>query len=145
MAGARGSDPARGVIGRKRHALTDTDGRLLLAAVSPANLHDSYGGMALLRTSRGLWPFLAHWFADQAYRGRRVGTATPVTVEIVQPKEKQKGFAVQPRRWVIERTFGWISCCRRLARNHEATPSPALAFLVLAAAMILVRRLAKPL
>lgn len=145
VAGERGYDPARRVVGRKRHALTDTDGRLLVAAVSPANLHDSHGGVALLRASRGLWPFLAHCFADRAYQGQRVGSATAITVEIVVPKEDQKGFAVQPRRWVIERTFGWIARCRRMARDYEATPSSALAFFVLAAAMILVRRLAKAL
>ena len=75
MAGARGYDPARRVVGRKRHALTDTDGRLLVAAVSPADLHDSHGGVALLRASRGVWPFLAHCFADRAYRGDRIGSA----------------------------------------------------------------------
>jgi len=141
--GKRGYDPARRVSGRKCHALTDTDGRLLLAGVSPADLHDSQGGVALLRASRGLWPFLAHCFADRAYRGERVGTASLIVVEIVVPDEGQTGFAVQPRRWVIERTFGWIARCRRLARDHEATPSSALAFFVLAAAMILVRRLAR--
>ncbi|AWN42283.1 IS5 family transposase [Methylobacterium durans] len=143
--GPRGYDPAKRVIGRKRHALTDTDGRLLIAAVSPADLHDSHGGVAVLRASRRLWPFLTHCFADRAYRGERVGTATTITVEIVLPEEGQKGFAVQPRRWVIERTFGWISRCRRLVRDHEATPSSALAFFVLAASMILVRRLARAL
>lgn len=142
--GARGYDPARRVVGRKRHALTDTDGRLLVAAVSPADLHDSHGGIALLRASRGLWPFLAHCFADRAYRGDRVGSATVIRVEIVEPEEGQKGFAVQPRHWVIERTFGWIARCRRLARDHEATLSSAIAFFTLAAAMILVRRLARP-
>ena len=142
--GERGYDPARRVVGRKRHALTDTDGRLLIAAVSPADLHDSHGGVALLRASRSLWPFLAHCFADRAYRGERVGTATAITVEIVVPEAGQIGFSVQPRRWVIERTFGWISRCRRLARDHEPTPSSALAFVVLAA-MILVRRLARAL
>ena len=116
-----------------------------MAAISPADLHDSHGGVALLRASRDLWPFLAYCFADRAYRGERVGTATAITVEIVEPAAGQKGFAVQPRRWVIERTFGWISRCRRLARDHEATPSSALAFFVLAAAMILVRRLARAL
>ena len=145
VAGERGYDPARRVVGRKRHTLTDTDGRLLVAGVSPADLHDSHGGIALLRASRGLFPFLAHCFADRAYRGERVGSATTITVEIVEPKEGQKGFAVQPRRWVIERTFGWIARCRRLARDHEATPSSALAFFVLAAAMILVRRMARAL
>jgi transposase len=71
--------------------------------------------------------------------------ATAIVVEIVEAEAGQKGFAVQPRRWVIERTFSWISRCRWLARDHEATPSSALAFFVLAAAMILVRRLARAL
>ncbi len=141
--GKRGYDPARRVVGRKRHVLTDTDGRLLLATVSPADLHDSHAGVALLKASRRPWPFLAMCFADRAYTGERVAGATPVTVAIVSAPEGQKGFAVHPRRWVIERTLGWISRCRRLARDHEATPSSALAFLVLAAAMVLVRRLAR--
>ncbi|WP_238297376.1 transposase, partial [Methylobacterium soli] len=145
VAGERGYDPARRVVGRKRHALTDTDGRLLVAGVSPADLHDSHGAIALLRASRGLFPFLAHCFADRAYRGERVGAATAITVEVVEPKQGETGFAVQPRRWVIERSFGWIARCRRLARDHEATPSSALAFFVLAAAMILVRRIARAL
>lgn len=125
--------------------MTDMDGRLLVAAVSPADLHDSHGAIALLRASRELFPFLIHCFADRAYRGERVGAATTITVEIVESMEGQKGFAVQPRRWVIERSFGKIARYRRLARNHEATPSSALAFFVLAAAMVLVRRIARAL
>jgi transposase len=143
VAGKRGFDPARRVVGRKRHALTDTDGRLLMAGVSPANLHDSHGGVVLLRASRRPWPFLMRCYADRAYTGERVGKATSVAVTMVGALEGQKGFAVHPRRWVIERTFGWLGRCRRLARDHEATPSSALAFLILAAAMVLVRRLAK--
>jgi len=143
--GERGYDLARRVVGCKRHALIDTDDRLLLTTVSTADRHDSHGGIAPLRASRRLSLFLAHCFADQAYQGERVGNATAITVEIVRPDKGQKGFAVQPRRWVIGRTFGWIARCRRLARAYEATPYSALAFCVLAAAMILVRRLARPL
>ncbi|WP_267361518.1 MULTISPECIES: transposase [unclassified Methylobacterium] len=142
-AGERGYDPARRIIGRKRHALTDTDGCLLMAGVSTADLNDSHGGTALLRASRGLFTFLTYCFADRAYRGERVGMATAIVVEVVEPEAGQKGIAVQPRRWVIERTFNWISRCRRLARDHEATPSSTLALFMLAAAMILVRRLAR--
>ena len=145
VAGVRGYDPARRVVGRKRHLLTDTDGRLLLAAISRADLHDSHGGAALLRASRRPWPFLARCFADRAYAGERVGAATRVAVTVVGAPEGQKGFAVHPRRWVIERTFGWLGRCRRLARDHEATVSSAVAFFVLAAAMVLVRRLAQAL
>lgn len=110
-----------------------------------ADRHDSHDGVALLRASRRLRPFLAPCFADQAYQGERVGAATAITVEIVRPDKGQKGFAVQPRRWVIDQSFGWIARWQRLARDYEATPSSALAFVVLAAAMILVRRLAQTL
>ena len=143
VAGRRGYDAAKRVVGRKRHALVDTDGRLLLAAVSPASLHDSHGGVALLRASRRPWPFVALCYADRAYAGARVADATPVAVELVGPKPGQRGFAVQPRRWVIERTFAWTGRCRRLARDHEATPSSAAAFFVLAAAAVPLRRLAQ--
>lgn len=145
VAGERGFDAARRMVGRKRHLLTDTDGRVLVATISLADLHDSHGGVALLRASRHPWPGLARCFADRAYTGPRVGTATDIAVEIVGALPGQKGFAVQPRRWVIERTFGWLSRCRRLARDHEATAASALAFVLLAAAMVLVRRLARSL
>ena len=145
VAGERGYDPVRRVVGRKRHLVTDTEGRLLLAAVSRASLHDSHGGVALLRVSRRLWPFLARCYVDRAYTGKRVATATSVALTVVGAPKGQKGFAVHPRRWVIERTIGWLGRCRRLARDHEATPASAVAFVVLAAAMILVRRVARTL
>jgi putative transposase len=143
VAGRRGFDAAKRIVGRKRHALVDTDGRLLLAAVSPADLHDSHGGIALLRTSRRPWPFLARCWADGAFAGPRVAEATPVIVGLVGAKPGRRGFAVQPRRWVVERTFAWTGRCRRLARDHEATTGSAVAFFVLAAATVLLRRLAK--
>lgn len=145
VAGQRGYDPARRVVGRKRHALVDTDGRLLGACVSPASLHDSHGGIALLRAPREHWPFLQRCFADSAYAGPRVAAATAIAVTIVSAPSGQKGFAVQPRRWVIERSFAQAGRCRRLARDHEATPAAALGFFVLANAMLLVRRLAREL
>ena len=100
--GERGWDSVRRIVGRKRHALTNTDGRLLVTGTSPADLHDTHGGIAVLRASRGRFPFLAHCFADRAYSGERVGTATAVVVEIVAPETGQKGFAIQPIRYVIE-------------------------------------------
>ena len=145
VAGQRGYDPARRVVGRKRHALVDTDGRLLGAMVSPASLHDSHGGVALLRASREVWPFLRRCFADSAYAGARVASATGIEVTVVRAEPDQKGFAVQPRRWVAERTFAHAGRCRRLARDHEGSDDAALGFFVLANAMLLVRRLAREL
>jgi putative transposase len=147
VAGPRGFDGGKRVLGRKRHALVDTDGRVLVAAISPANLHDSRGGADLLAASRDGWPSIVLCFADRAYTGPRVAAAAaPVRIELVGPKPGQATrFAVQPRRWVVERTFAWIGRCRRLARDHEATTNAAHAFFLLAAASILLRRLAKAL
>ncbi|MBB5696556.1 hypothetical protein FHS87_004627 [Roseomonas pecuniae] len=99
--GVRGYDAGKKVTGRKRHALVDTDGRLLLAAVSPAALHDSRRGAALLAMSRRPWPFLARCFADRAYAGSRVAQASPVAVTNVGRAPGQRGLAVQPRRWLV--------------------------------------------
>ena len=145
VAGPRGYDPARRVVGRKRHALVDTDGRVLGTSVSPASQHDSHAGIVLLRASRERWPFLQRCFADSAYAGERVGTATAVAVMVVSAEPGQKGFAVQPRRWVAERSFAHAGRCRRLARDHEATDDAALGFFTLANAMLLVRWLAREL
>ncbi|RKK01858.1 hypothetical protein EBE87_26825 [Pseudoroseomonas wenyumeiae] len=116
-----------------------------MVAVSPASLHDSRGGAALVAASRRPWPFLSRCFADRAYAGSRVANAAPVAVTLVSSPLGQKGFAVQPRRWVVERSFAWIGRCSRLALDHEATTSSAVAFFTLAAVMLLVRRPARPL
>ena len=123
----------------------DTDGRLLGAVVSPASLHDSHGGIGLMEASREPWPFLQRCFADSAYAGKRVAGATAMAVTVVSAEPGQKGFAVQPRRWVAERSFAHAGRCRRLARDHEATDDAALRHFVLASAMLLVRRIAREL
>jgi putative transposase len=143
VAGHRGYDAAKRVVGRKRHALVDTDGRLLLAAVSPASLHDSHGGIALLQVSRRPWPFIRLCFGDGAYAGPRVAGATDITVEIVGAKPGQEGFAVQPRRWVVERTFAWISKKRRCVRDYETRPDHHEAMVHIAMIMTMSRRLAR--
>ena len=82
-------------------------------------------------------------FADAGYAGERVAGATSVAVEIVRKDPDQIGFAVQPRRWVVERFFAWIGRNRRLAKDFEATIASARAFLYAASLMLLVRRLAR--
>ena len=71
--------------------------------------------------------------------------ATAIAVTVVCANPGQKGFAVQPRRWVVEHSFAHAGRCRRLARDHEATPDAVLGFFALASAMLLVRRLAREL
>ena len=82
-------------------------------------------------------------FADSGYAGKRPATATSIDVEIVRKPKDQVGFAVHPRRWVVERFFAWISRNRRLWKDPEATLASAKAFLYAASVMILVRRLAR--
>jgi putative transposase len=141
--GPRGYDAGKKVKGRKRHALVDTDGRGLVLQPHPASVQDRDGGASLLRASRAAFPFIEKVFADSAYQGPRVAAATVIAVEIVRKDPDQIGFAVQPRRWVVERFFAWISRNRRLAKDFEATIASARAFLYAASVMLLVRRLAR--
>ena len=141
--GPRGYDAGNKIKGRKRHALVDTDGRGLVLEAHPASIQDRDGGGPLLCASRGSFPFIEKVFADSGYAGEKVATATVIAVEIVRKSPDQVGFAVQPRRWVVERFFAWINRNRRLAKDFEATIASARAFLYAASVMLLVRRLAR--
>ena len=141
--GPRGYDAGKKVWGRKRHLLVDTDGRPLVVQAGPASVQDRDGAVALLQASRKLYPFIERAFADGGYAGERVATATVIAVEIVRKQAGQVGFAVQPRRWVVERTFAWLGRNRRLARDFEATIASATAFLYAASTMLLTRRLGR--
>lgn len=141
--GTKGYDGGKKINGLKRHILVDAAGRLLAACVSPADVHDSRMAPELLRASRRPWPFIERVWADSAYRGERVGMASPIHVEIVTGPPNQRGFIVQKRRWVVERTFAWIGRNRRLARDYERHASTALSFVFLAAARVLMARVGR--
>jgi putative transposase len=140
--GPRGYDGAKRIVGRKRHALVDTDGRLLTVVVGAASVQDRDGAGPLARASRHRFPFVERIFADRGYQGERVRLTSPVPVEIVRPRPGQIGFAVQPRRWVVERTFAWLGRNRRLWKDAETTIASSTAFLHAAAANVLIRRIA---
>src|SRR3712207_379724 len=89
------------------------------------------------------FPFITTAFADMGFAGDGPANATSITVEIVRKPADQVGFAVHPRRWVVERFFGWISRNRRLWKDPEATLASARAFLYAASVMLLIRRLAR--
>lgn len=141
--GPRGYDAGQKIIGRKRHALVDTDGRGLMPEPHAASVQDRDGGGPLLCASRRIFPFIQRVFADGGYAGEKVAKATLILVEIVRKNPNQVGFAIQPRRWVVERFFAWIGRNRRLARDFEATVDSARAFLYAASLMLLVRRIAR--
>jgi transposase len=115
--GPRGYDAGKKVNGRKRHALVDTDGRGLVLEPHSASIQDRDSGGPLLRASRRIFPFIECVFADSGYAGEKVAEATLIAVEIVRKNPDQVGFAVNPRRWVVERFFAWIGRNRRLAKG----------------------------
>ena len=117
--GPRGFDAAKKLLGRKRHAMVDTDGRPLGLLVHPADVQDRDGAVPLLKASRSRHPFVAKAFADSAYNSDRVVNATSIDVQIVRRIADQSGFVVHPRRWVVERTFPWLGRNRRLAKDSR--------------------------
>src|SRR5918993_34433 len=139
----RGYDAGKKVKGRKRQVMVDTDGRALILEPQPANVQDRDGAPLVLRLSRRSFPFITKAFADMGFAGEGPAIATSITIEIVRKPADQIGFAVHPRRWVVERFFAWISRNRRLWKDPEATLAAARAFLYAASVMLLTRRLAR--
>ncbi len=99
--------------------------------------------MPLLRRSRRRHPFVDLAYADSAYNSPRVANAASIAIQIVRKFADQTGFAVHPRRWVVERSFAWLNRNRRLAKDFEHSIRSETAFLYAAAAMLLIRRLAR--
>lgn len=141
--GPCGYDAGKKIKGRKRHAMVDTDGRALVLQAHAADVQDRDGAIPLLQASRRSFPFVELAFADSAYGAQRVKDATGIVIEVVKRFANQVGFQVLPRRWVVERTFAWISRNRRLAKDFEGTLASAEAFLYAASVMLLTRRLAR--
>ena len=123
-------------------------GLLLHAIVHPADIQDRDGGVLLLSTLFGLFPFLKKLFADGGYQGTQFEQAVAkilpeLQVEIVKRSDHAKGFEVLPKRWMVERTFAWLGRCRRLAKDFENLTRIAPAFVRLASIRFMVRRLCR--
>jgi transposase len=142
-----GWDGAKKVRGVKQHLSVDTEGLILVARIGPASVQDRYGAPEVIVELRGRFPRIAKVWADAAYAGDKLRTALREhagILEIVRKDPNRKGFAVLPRRWVVERTFAWIVRCRRMVRHYEALYRTARAFVLLALIRIMIRRLANP-
>ena len=140
----RGYDAAKKTVGRKRHVAVDTDGRLLMVNLTPADISDSAGGQAILDAIRERWPWLKHLFADGAYdRTQLVDKAAflDFVIEVVRRIDNEPGFKVLPRRWVVERTFGWMTRWRRLVRDYEQRLDVSEAMIHVAMGSLLLRRI----
>jgi transposase len=145
--GPRGYDAGKKINGRKRHILTDTNGLIVTAIVHSADIQDRDGAVSVLSSNRNLYPWLRIVFADGAYAGEKLRTAASAlgrfTIEIIKRSDAAKGFQLLPRRWVVERTFAWLTRNRRLAKDFERSIASAVAWLWLAHIKLLVRRLAR--
>lgn len=117
----------------------------MCAVVHAADIQDRDGGILLMSTLFGMFPFLLKLYADGGYQGekfqqglRRV--CRQISPEIVKRSDAGK-FVVLPKRWIVERTIGWLNRCRRLAKDWECLNRNALAFLRWASIRLMLRKL----
>ena len=119
------------------------------AIVHAADVQDRDGGVLLMATLFGLYPFLLKLYADGGYQGANFQNAlrailSRVNVAIVKRSDQAHRFIVLPKRWIVERTFAWLGRCRRLAKDWECLNRKALAFLKLASIRLMLRKLCNP-
>ncbi len=142
--GAKGNDAGKKVNGRKRHILVDTIGLLLIVKVLAANIQDRDGAKILLTEIKERMPRLYLIWADGGYRGKLitwVATTCLWLMQVVKRNDDVKGFKVLPRRWVVERTFAWLSRNRRLSKDYERHCESSEAWIYAAMIHLMVKRL----
>ena len=113
----------------------------------PANYQDRDVIASLLATATARLPTLKRAVADGSYRGEATATAVQteagIPLEIVKRSDQVSGFKVLPKRWIVERTFGWLGRCRRLAKDFENLTRTHAAFVILAMVRVMLRRLVR--
>ncbi|HXG83349.1 MAG TPA: IS5 family transposase [Pyrinomonadaceae bacterium] len=142
--GIRGFDAGKKVNGRKRHILVDTLGLLLVVVVHTADISESAGARLVLLKMRGGCKKLRRVWLDGGYRGTVLAWAFDafrLVLQVVKPPPEQKGFQVLPRRWVVERTFAWLSNHRRLSKDYERFTKTSEALIQIAMMRLMLRRL----
>ncbi|GAA4887332.1 IS5 family transposase [Streptomonospora salina] len=145
----RGFDAGKKTTGRKRHLITDTLGLVLVVAVTSASVQDRPGGRRVLARLAAAFPSVGLVWADAGYANRIDSNLLNwayekwrLVVEIVRRPEGAKGFQVLPRRWVVERTFGWLVRNRRLARDYERLTGNSETMVKIAMIRLMATRLA---
>jgi putative transposase len=147
--GVRGFDTHKQVKGRKRHILVDTLGLLLAVVVTGAGVQDRDGATQLLAPLRSKFSRLRLIWADQAYAGDLITWLwalrpwRKIRLTIVKRPEGIKGFLLLPKRWIVERTFAWLSRYRRLAKDYEYLTQTSEAMIQVAMIHLMIRRLAR--
>ncbi len=120
---------------------------MLGVAIVPADVQDRDGCLPVLNEVRRLFPFLERVIGDGAFQGvetaAAVRRAAGAPLEIVKRSDTAKGFKLLPKRWIVERTFGWLNRCRRLAKDFENLARAHLAFVQLAMIRLMLRRIVR--
>jgi transposase len=142
--GDRGFDGKKKVNGRKRQILVDTNGLLLRVLVYAADISDSEGAEWLLQEHHQAFPRMKHIRSDQGYKeslAEWMKANTKMMLEVIEKPAEQVGFAVIPKRWVVERTFAWIGRSHRLSKEYEQACERSESFIYLSSIHIMLKRL----
>jgi putative transposase len=128
--------------------LVDTLGLLLVVVVHAANVQDRDGAKLVFAKAKGMGPWLRmeHVWADGGYAGKLIAWVSSLcqwVLEIVKRNDDVKGFKLLPKRWVVERTFSWLSNYRRLSKHYEYWDDTGEAMIHLAMIHLMLRRLTK--
>lgn len=133
--------------GRKRHLLVDVVGLVLMVVVHAGCVQEQDGAQRVLERVRGRHPRLRLIWADAGYNVAWliawVHSVCQWTLDIVKRPQGSQGFRLLPRRWVVERTFGWFSHYRVLSKDYEVLPRNSEAVVYVAMIHLMVRRLAR--
>jgi putative transposase len=135
--------PGKKIAGRKRHILVDTIGLLLTAVVHAADVQDRDGARLVLKRAKAEFPSLQLIWADGGYAGALIDwvkTTCGWVLQTVLRPVGVKGFIVLPRRWVVERTFAWLSRYRRLSKDYEYLTDVSETMILVAMIHIMARR-----
>ena len=131
--GEKGFDGGKKILGRKRHLVVDTLGLIQSVAVTPASVSEDSGACLVLHEAHENNKRLKLVFADSAYKRNGLPAWIEATLGIkIQPVLRpvaMKGFQVLPKRWIVERTFGWLNNDRRLSKDYERTEESAIAMI----------------
>jgi putative transposase len=157
----KGFDMGKRIWGRKRNLLVDSQGDLMEVKVTAASASDLSAGKKLLERLRGRFPRLSLIWGDSHYGGQFLewvkeqfgwdvqttqSLGTPSDPNTIKPKptpkSSKRGFLLEPRRWVVERSIAWITRWRRLCRDHEGLPESSEAFIKLSASRRMLAHLA---
>lgn len=138
-----GVDGNKKVKGVKRHVIVDKNGFLIAIMVTVASIHDGQAALQLMRVLKNLWSSVKVIIADGGYRGEIIEQIRKNFGYLLQIKLRtdKKIFQVQPKRWVIERTFSWFDNDRRLCRQYELLMETAEEMVKLSAIKLLLNKI----